>query len=451
MRVIILGSGPTGLLLAHALAKLNHPTLQIIILEQRADPVDPTGAGLGLWPHSVRILDQLGLLPEAKKLVPEMKTSIHLGPHGGLLSESNLFDRIVENHGHPFMFFERAKLIQLLYERLENREGVVLAGKKAVSILEKDDVVEVTCEEGPSFVGDILVGCDGSHSIARRFVESGLRQYPALSPTTAVGKVKASAIRMPSTPCLPFKATFRCLFGISQLPAGLDHCAMIETHDQGVMIQLLTSDDRTYFLLYEAKTQQDDGLQTTRYSDADAEAVAKRYENHSVGKEGKVTFGDLWKNKIRANLFDLEEGVLSQWFSGRVVLAGDSVHKMTANLAFGLNVSLEDVASLTNRLQGLLVTQHATRPTTSEIEALFADYQAERYSRAKTCVEMTGLYTRFATWNNVFFKWMNLYVAPRVGDMFVADWVFSWIPRGGVVLTFLEESDPKRGKVKYLH
>lgn len=124
---------------------------------------------------------------------------------------------------------------------------------------------------------------------------------------------------------------------------------------------------------------------------------------------------------------------------------------MTSNLAFGLNVSLEDVAALTNRLHALLVIQHVTHPTTSQLQVLFADYQAERYSRAKLCVRMTGLYTRFATWNNVLFKWMSLYVAPKVGDMFVADWVFSWIPRGGLVLTFLRESDPKRGEVKYLH
>jgi 2-polyprenyl-6-methoxyphenol hydroxylase-like FAD-dependent oxidoreductase len=89
MRVIIVGSGPAGLSLAHCLLKAGID--DFVVLEQRSNPVDELGTGLGLWPHTVRILDQLGLLEEARKLVLEMKTNVHLGPKGELIAEGDLF------------------------------------------------------------------------------------------------------------------------------------------------------------------------------------------------------------------------------------------------------------------------------------------------------------------------------------------------------------------------
>jgi 2-polyprenyl-6-methoxyphenol hydroxylase-like FAD-dependent oxidoreductase len=97
MKVIIAGSGPAGLVLAHCLLKAGID--DFVILERRKNPIDETGAGLGLWPHTVRILDQLGLLDEARKRVPEvkdMKRSVHLDPKGGIISESELFRMIAE-------------------------------------------------------------------------------------------------------------------------------------------------------------------------------------------------------------------------------------------------------------------------------------------------------------------------------------------------------------------
>jgi 2-polyprenyl-6-methoxyphenol hydroxylase-like FAD-dependent oxidoreductase len=94
MRAIIVGSGPAGLTMAHALRKAG--ITDFVVLERRPNPVEVSGASLGLWPQAVRVLDQLDILEEARKLVPEMRTSIHLDPTGKLVSRSNLFDMIVE-------------------------------------------------------------------------------------------------------------------------------------------------------------------------------------------------------------------------------------------------------------------------------------------------------------------------------------------------------------------
>ena len=42
-----------------------------------------------------------------------------------------------------------------------------------------------------------------------------------------------------------------------------------------------------------------------------------------------LVFGEVWKRRIRASIVNLEEGVLDHWYHGRIVLAGDSAHKVS--------------------------------------------------------------------------------------------------------------------------
>jgi 2-polyprenyl-6-methoxyphenol hydroxylase-like FAD-dependent oxidoreductase len=64
-RAVIVGGGPVGLAAGHALAKAG---IDFVILERRSSLDTDAGASLALWPHNVRVLDQLGLLEEAQKI-----------------------------------------------------------------------------------------------------------------------------------------------------------------------------------------------------------------------------------------------------------------------------------------------------------------------------------------------------------------------------------------------
>jgi 2-polyprenyl-6-methoxyphenol hydroxylase-like FAD-dependent oxidoreductase len=89
MRMIIVGAGPAGLFLAHALTRLG--MTDFVILEKRQSLDEESGNGLGLWPQSVRVLDQLGLLEAAQSVSEPLKRNIHLDSRGTLLAEEAFF------------------------------------------------------------------------------------------------------------------------------------------------------------------------------------------------------------------------------------------------------------------------------------------------------------------------------------------------------------------------
>ena len=63
-----------------------------------------------------------------------------------------------------------------------------------------------------------------------------------------------------------------------------------------------------------------------RFTDEDAEACIQKYGSSLVGPG--YTVKDLWDARVKASMVPLEEGIIKQWSHNRVVLMGDSVHKV---------------------------------------------------------------------------------------------------------------------------
>lgn len=63
-----------------------------------------------------------------------------------------------------------------------------------------------------------------------------------------------------------------------------------------------------------------------RYTDEDAQALIDQYGKCQLGPN--YTFGDLWRERVKASLVSMEEGVLKKWSHGRVLCMGDAVHKV---------------------------------------------------------------------------------------------------------------------------
>ena len=64
-KVIVVGGGPVGLTAAHALSQAG---IDFVVLESRPSIVVDVGASLVLWPQSLRVMAQLGLLEKLQRI-----------------------------------------------------------------------------------------------------------------------------------------------------------------------------------------------------------------------------------------------------------------------------------------------------------------------------------------------------------------------------------------------
>jgi bifunctional hydroxylase/dehydrase len=155
--VIIVGAGPTGLMLA---AELRLGGARVIVIERRAEPTGQS-RGLGFTARAMEVLDQRGLLPRFGQLEPSP-----VGHFGGVR-----FDYTVLPGAH---FGARGIPQSQTEEVLEHRAGELGAdirrGWEFLDVVAGEDAVRVTVRapDGEQRLrAAYLVGCDGGHSAVR--------------------------------------------------------------------------------------------------------------------------------------------------------------------------------------------------------------------------------------------------------------------------------------------
>jgi FAD dependent monooxygenase len=71
-------------------------------------------------------------------------------------------------YGYGFSIVTRQQLLEVLYTGLDERaKERVHGGKEVTRICHEGDVVQVHTRDGSVYTGDLVVGADGLHSIAR--------------------------------------------------------------------------------------------------------------------------------------------------------------------------------------------------------------------------------------------------------------------------------------------
>lgn len=87
-KAIIVGGGPVGMYLAHALQATG---LDCVLCEKR-DAIPPaTAFGVFLWPHGLRLLHQVGLLDQTEAISSLLTKITHVGPAGNVVREYSDF------------------------------------------------------------------------------------------------------------------------------------------------------------------------------------------------------------------------------------------------------------------------------------------------------------------------------------------------------------------------
>ncbi|WP_232549823.1 FAD-dependent oxidoreductase [Propioniciclava soli] len=164
--VIIIGGGIGGLSTA---VNLTQAGLRVKVYErQRA--FGEVGAGMQIASNCTRILDQMGLLEEAKRLgvLPERMVMRDALDARALLTLD--LRKVEERYGYPYMVIHRSDL-HGVFLRAAQALGVELhGGVRCVDYATTAVGARVTFDDGSSDEADVVIAADGLHSIARKLL-----------------------------------------------------------------------------------------------------------------------------------------------------------------------------------------------------------------------------------------------------------------------------------------
>jgi rifampicin monooxygenase len=167
--VIVVGGGPTGVMLA---GELRLHGVQVVVVEKESEPSGHVRA-LGLHVRSIEVMDQRGLLERFLALGTKYKV-------GGFFAwiEKPWPDGL--DTAHPYIL----GIPQNITERLLTEHAVELGaeirrGSELVGLSQDDQGVTTELADGTQLRSRYLVGCDGGRSTVRRLLGVGFPGEPA--------------------------------------------------------------------------------------------------------------------------------------------------------------------------------------------------------------------------------------------------------------------------------
>lgn len=324
--IIIVGGGPTGLMLAGELALAG---ADVAIVERRStQDLDGSRAG-GLHARSLEVLDQRGIVDRFLKLgQTHPKVGFHVP-----LDISDFPTR------HNYLLALRQKHIErLLAAWVEELNVPIYRGMEVVSVAPDESGVDVATVQGAAMRASWLVGCDGGRSLVRKSVDIA---FPGTDASTSwlIAEVKMSE---------------RPELGFHDTASGRHATAMLEDGET-VGVVIAGQDPRA--------------TGTPSLHDLAAALTA------AYGKDFGV-HAPRWMSRFNDATRQAEA-----YRKGRVLLAGDAAHIHSPVGGQGLNLGLQDAVNLGWKLARVA---KGIAP-----EALLDTYHTERHSVAARVLRTT--------------------------------------------------------------
>ena len=341
-------------------------------------------------------------------------------------------------------------------------QAKLLPSKKVTTVSTSPSGVTVTCADGTTYTGTILVGADGAHSTVR----SQMRSAAIATSTSSTAPFANPPLNAPVTVTAnmsvndekPFLTSYRSMWirfpTVPPIVAG----DASETHGYDCTLQLFAGEETSVIGIYARLDKPTrDGA---RYTEEDEKEFVKRWGSLPViaGGEGKKgpTIAEAYANRTQAGMVNLEEGVLPHWSFDRIVLVGDAAHKFTPSTGAGCNNGIVDVVALANELY------HAFRevrdkgdesafPDGEGILRAFKEYQAQRWETVKEGMDGASRATGAATWADLTHRFVDRHVLSRQGLVkFFADKSAAGVAKTPV-FEYVEGEETMVGKFPWAH
>jgi 2-polyprenyl-6-methoxyphenol hydroxylase-like FAD-dependent oxidoreductase len=336
--VVVIGAGPTGLLLA---CELELAGSSVALVDQATERSGQSKA-LGLQPRSAEILQSRGLLD------PLRKDAIELVPGGHFAGLPVPLDYHTWDTEFPYQVgIPQAKIEQFLEDRLAQRGVPVQRGLALVGLMQDGDGVAATFEDGTTIRASYLVGCDGGRSMVRKL--SGIA-FPGRD-----GRYSAVVADV-------VLADKRPRQGGWQLPS-------LVPQDGAVMSTLPLGDD-VHRVLFTGPAQQGIAKDQPVTFEEVAVALSNWYGEDVVLTE--LQWGSRFTDAARQ---------AEQYRWGRLFLAGDAAHIHSPTGGQGMNLGLQDAFNLGWKLAAHLKGEAS--------ESLLDSYHNERHPVAAAVLANT--------------------------------------------------------------
>jgi len=337
--VLVVGAGPTGLLMA---IELKRRGLSVRIIDKSSAPSDKSKA-IAIQARTLELFDQIGIVDRF------LKQGIRIGcanavSRGKILAHVE-FKRL--DSPYPFILsLEQCKTEEILQDHLATLGVKVERNVELLSLEQKEGKVKALLSKGQCSAS-WLIGCDGAHSTTRKAL--GLSFAGKIFPKTfALADVQ-----------IDWKFPHEEFF--------------LFFNEQGILVVVPLPEAKRYRVIF----------QSTPTLEEVQRLLRQFADPHCAVKEPR------WMTE-----FSIHSRMAEKYFKERVFLAGDAAHIHSPAGGQGMNTGFQDASNLAWKLA--LVHQGKADPL------LLDTYEVERQHVARRLLKGTAIATHMGTLKNPF-------------------------------------------------